>query len=109
MIDAAGGEDPLAAPGDRSREASWEEIAASRPQVVVVMPCGLYAAEAEREAKRHRERLAGLGAREVHAVDAASSFSRPGPRLADGVELLGHLLHPDLVEAPAGLESRRVL
>jgi iron complex transport system substrate-binding protein len=109
MIAAAGGEDPLAAAGDRSRELGWDEVAASRPEVVVIMPCGLYCAEAEREAKRHRERLEALGAREVHAVDAASSFSRPGPRLADGVELLGHLLHPELVPAPAGLESRRVL
>jgi iron complex transport system substrate-binding protein len=40
----------------------------------------------------------------VVAVDAASSFSRPGPRLADGVELLGHLLHPDAVPFPAGIE-----
>jgi iron complex transport system substrate-binding protein len=109
MIEAAGGEDPLAAPGDRSRELGWDQVAASRPEIVVVMPCGLYAAEAEREARRHCDRLEALGAREVHAVDAASSFSRPGPRLADGVELLGHLLHPGLVAAPAGLESRRVL
>jgi iron complex transport system substrate-binding protein len=109
MITAAGGIDPLAEPGARSRDLGWEEIAAARPEVVVVMPCGLYAEEAEREARRHRRRLDGLGAREVHAVDAASSFSRPGPRLADGVELLGHLLHPDRVPAPGGLESRRVL
>ncbi len=109
MIDAAGGEDPLAASGDRSRELGWEEIAAARPEVVVVMPCGLYAAEAEREARRHLGELERLGARKVHAVDAASSFSRPGPRLADGVELLGHLLHPELVPRPDGLDSRRVL
>jgi iron complex transport system substrate-binding protein len=109
MIDAAGGEDPLAAPGDRSREKSRDEVPATRPEIVGDMPCGLSAAAAEREAQRHRERLGALGAREVHAVDAASSFSRPGPRLADGVELLGHLLHPDLVEGPAELESRRVL
>jgi iron complex transport system substrate-binding protein len=109
MIGAAGGIDPLAGPGDRSRELGWEEIAEARPDVVVVMPCGLHAAEAEREANRHLRSLERLGAREVHAVDAASSFSRPGPRLADGVELLGHLLHPTLVPAPARLESRRVL
>jgi iron complex transport system substrate-binding protein len=109
MIAAAGGIDPLAEPGARSRDLGWDEIAAARPEVVVVMPCGLYAEEAEREARRHARRLGELGAREVHAVDAASSFSRPGPRLADGVELLGHLLHPELVPAPSGLESRRLL
>ena len=51
----------------------------------------------------HRADLAATGARRVFAVDAASSFSRPGPRLADGVELLSHLLHPGLIPAPPGL------
>jgi len=108
MIAAAGGADGLAKPGERSRRLGWEEIATAGVDVAIVMPCGLYAAEAEREAKRHRRRLGSLGVREVHAVDAASSFSRPGPRLADGVELLGHLLHPERVAPPGGLEWRRV-
>lgn len=108
MITAAGGIDVLAQPGERSRQISWDEVAASRPDVAVVMPCGLYAEEAEAEAKRHHRRLAALGADAVWAVDAASSFSRPGPRLADGVELLGHLLHPELVPAPPALEWRAV-
>lgn len=106
MIAAAGGTDALAAPGERSRELGWDEIAAARPEVVVVMPCGLHAADAEREGRRHSARIDALGAGSAFAVDAAASFSRPGPRLADGVELLGHLLHPDLVPAPAGLASR---
>lgn len=108
MIAAAGGLDALGTtPGERSREIGWDEAQAARPDVVVVMPCGLYATEAESEAGRHRRRLDALGA-EVHAVDAASSFSRPGPRLADGVELLGHLLHPELAARPPGLESRLI-
>lgn len=106
MIAAAGGTDALAAPGERSRDLGWEEIAAAGPEVIVVMPCGLHAADAEREARRHAGALATLGASSAFAVDAAASFSRPGPRLADGVELLGHLLHPDLVPAPPGLEAR---
>ncbi len=109
MIDAAGGIDALGTePGARSRDLSWHEVGASSPDVVAVMPCGLHAEEAEREARRHRADLEALGAEAIHAVDAASSFSRPGPRLADGVELLGHLLHPRLIGAPAGLESRRI-
>jgi iron complex transport system substrate-binding protein len=103
MIALAGGEDALAAPGSRSREIGWDEIATARPEIAVAMPCGLYAGEAAEQAAAHRDRLAATGASSVFAVDAASSFSRPGPRLADGVELLGHLLHPDLVEAPDGL------
>lgn len=103
MIAAAGGRDVLAEPGERSRECTWEEIAAAAPETVVVMPCGLDCAEAAREATAHDTRLAELGADRAFAVDAAASFSRPGPRIADGVELLGHLLHPEAVAAPDGL------
>ena len=105
MIEAAGGTDALAEPGSRSREIGWSEVTDARPDVVVVMPCGLYCEEAAAEARRHTDRLRAAGPARVHAVDAASSFSRPGPRLADGVELLGHLLHPGLVPAPPGLAS----
>lgn len=108
MIVAAGGRDALAQPGERSRELGWAEISASRPDVVVVMPCGLYCDQAAAEAERHRPELAALGAGRVVAVDAAASFSRPGPRLADGVKLLGHLLHPDRVAPPAGLAWREL-
>ena len=55
-----------------------------------------------------RDRLESLGARRLYAVDAAASFSRPGPRLVEGVELLGHLLHPDRVSRPAGLGFREL-
>ena len=79
---------------------SWAELAAARPEVVVVMPCGLYAEEAAEQALARRERLEALGAERIYAVDAASSFSRPGPRLVEGVELLAHLLHPDRVPPP---------
>jgi iron complex transport system substrate-binding protein len=72
--------------------------------VVISMPCGLYAEQAAAETMRWRRHLALLGAR-VFAVDAAAYFSRPGPRLVDGVELLGHLLHPDLVAAPPSRRS----
>lgn len=108
MIAAAGGEDVLAEPGQRSAELAWEEIVAAEAEVVVVMPCGLYCGEAAAEAERHGDELARVGASHAFAVDAASSFSRPGPRLADGVELLGHLLHPGQVDPPAGLEWRQL-
>jgi iron complex transport system substrate-binding protein len=99
MIELAGGEDVLGMPGERSRTAEWAELQAVAPEIVVSMPCGYYAEQAAAETMLHRERLAALGARVV-AVDAAAYFSRPGPRLVDGVELLGHILHPDVFEAP---------
>jgi iron complex transport system substrate-binding protein len=100
MIDLAGGVDLLGFPGERSRSASWEELEAVQPEVVVSMPCGYYAERAAHEVMLHREEIARLGASQVVAVDAAAYFSRPGPRLVEGVELLAYILHPDRVEPP---------
>jgi iron complex transport system substrate-binding protein len=100
LIAYAGGEDVLGFAGENSEERSWEEIAAARPDVVIVMPCGYDAEIAHREAEMHHDELAALGAGEVVAVDASAYFSRPGPRIIDGLELLAHILHPELVPAP---------
>jgi iron complex transport system substrate-binding protein len=100
MIELAGGLDPLGFPGERSREGSWDELAAAQPEVVVSMPCGYYAERAAHELMQQRDEVARLDARRVVAVDAAAYFSRPGPRLVDGVELLAHVLHPEVVAAP---------
>jgi iron complex transport system substrate-binding protein len=73
------------------------------------MPCGYDGPRALEEAERYRDRLAALGARRIVAVDAAAYFSRPGPRLVDGVELLAHVLHPDAVpDAPAPVHEVEV-
>lgn len=102
MIELAGGEDLLGLPGEHSQVLSWEQLAAREPEIVVAMPCGYDAERSREEALEHAERLASLGARRVVAVNASAYFSRPGPRLIDGLELLGHILHPEqLPEAPA--------
>jgi iron complex transport system substrate-binding protein len=100
MIELAGGEDMLGFPGEKSRTAEWEEVAATQPQVVVAMPCGYYAEQAAAHTMAQAARVAALGGERVVAVDAAAYFSRPGPRLVEGVELLAHVLHPDLVPDP---------
>jgi iron complex transport system substrate-binding protein len=100
MIEHAGGIDLLGFAGEKSRVAEWAEIEAMRPSVVVAMPCGYDADRAATEAYQHADRIAGLGAEKVVAVDASSYFSRPGPRLVDGIELLAHILHPDRVGPP---------
>jgi iron complex transport system substrate-binding protein len=97
MIEYAGGEDVLGFAGEPSDERSWEEIAGVEPDIVIVMPRGFDAEFAHREAEMHRDRLASVGAGEVVAVDAAAYFSRPGPRIVDGLELLGAIIHPELV------------
>ncbi len=102
LVEMAGGEDVVGFTGEPSRQATWEEVAAAQPEVVIVMPCGYDAARALVEAEDFGDRLRTLGADQVVAVNASAYFSRPGPRLIDGLELLAHILHPDRVpQAPA--------
>jgi iron complex transport system substrate-binding protein len=109
LVELAGGEDVLGMAGEPSRTATWEEVAGARPDVVVVMPCGYDAARAHAEAVAFAPALAAVGARRVVAVNASAYFSRPGPRLVDGLELMAHVLHPELVaRAPAGAEPLEV-
>jgi iron complex transport system substrate-binding protein len=106
LIEYAGGEDVLGFAGEKSEETNWPVIEAAQPDVVVVMPCGFDAEIAHREAEMHRDELVRVGAGEVVAVDAAAYFSRPGPRIIDGLELLAHILHPDkFPEPPEGARA----
>jgi iron complex transport system substrate-binding protein len=92
MIDAAGGEALLGEPGRPSHPTSWEEVSTADPEIVVIAPCGFGVDEAvRRSAHLDLERIAPR-ARWV-VVDGDAYYSRPGPRLADGVRQLGHLLH----------------
>jgi iron complex transport system substrate-binding protein len=98
----AGGEDVLGLPGEASTTVTWETVAAARPEIVLVMPCGYDAARAHAEAASYASELAELNAERIVAVNASAYFSRPGPRLVDGLELLAHILHPELVpDVPA--------
>jgi len=102
LIEMAGGDDVMGFAGEPSRESSWEEVAAAQPEVVVLMQCGYDAPRAQAEGVQYAARLRSLGAGRVVAVNASAYFSRPGPRLIDGLELLANILHPDRVpSAPA--------
>ena len=97
IIELAGGVDVLGFAGEHSERSTWETVAAAKPRVVVCMPCGYDAPRAAEEAGQYADRLRTLGAERIVAVDAAAYFSRPGPRLVDGLELMANILHPDLV------------
>ena len=100
MIELAGGQDVLGSKETPSRETTWREVDAAQPDIMLVMPCG-YSIERTVEELRHSEQMRGEWRRacercpQIYVVDAASYFSRPGPRLVDGVELLSSVLHPD--------------
>jgi iron complex transport system substrate-binding protein len=103
LIEYAGGIDILGSPGEHSRQLDWATVAAAEPEVVVVMPCGYDTLRSLHEARAHADQLAELRANRVVAVDAAAYFSRPGPRLIDGLELLAHILHPRRVPDAPGV------
>ena len=93
MISLAGGEDPLGRPGEDSVRMNWDDVVNAKPEAVIVSPCG-YRLERSAQLAREIGRVPGA---EVYAVDANAYFARPGPRVVEGVELLAHLFHPDLV------------
>jgi iron complex transport system substrate-binding protein len=102
MVDLAGGDEVLGRPRERSYATTWAAVAAAAPQLVVLAPCGFDLERTVSEAGA----VPAMGARVV-AVDGDAAYSRPGPRVAEGVAQLAHLLHPDDVEAPA-LPSREL-
>ncbi len=109
MVSRAGGTDVMGKIGKPGFRASWEEVLSTQPEVIVVMPCGYNLEQNVEEFKVFRlpagwDELPAVRQRRVFAVDASSYFSRPGPRLAAGVEILAHLFHPDRATAapPAG-------
>jgi iron complex transport system substrate-binding protein len=102
LIEMAGGFDVLGFAGESSEQSTWEAVAAAEPDIVIAMPCGYDAERSHAEALLYADRLREVGAGQVVAVDASATFSRPGPRLVEGLETLAHVLHPDLVPAAPG-------
>jgi iron complex transport system substrate-binding protein len=105
MIEVAGGTNVVTAKGEPSRRMTWREARDATPEVVVFMPCGYYLEEAEEEAHRlydNPDFAATPAAREgaVFAVDASAYFSRPGPRIVDGLEIMAWAIHPDAFPEP---------
>jgi len=94
MIAAAGGVDVLGQPGERSFATTWDAVIERRPELVIAGPCGFGVEEAAERARSLDLRVA------IVAVDGDSYYSRPGPRLAEGVRQLAHLFHPRVVPDP---------
>jgi iron complex transport system substrate-binding protein len=105
LVDLAGGEAVLGAPGRPASALAWEDVARADPEIVVVMACGFSLDRSLEETDAIRARLAG---REVHVVDGNAYFSRPGPRLVDSVEIMAGILHPEAVAPPGPEVARRL-
>jgi iron complex transport system substrate-binding protein len=99
MVQLAGGQDGLAQPQSPSRVVTWEEVLAAAPDVLIMMPCGFSIERTRTELLQLMKqpdqwKLPPALAAQTYLVDASSYFSRPGPRLIDGIELLAAILHP---------------
>lgn len=113
LVELAGGHLVLGATGRRSYALRWEELAGADPDVLLIMPCGYGLAASRAAATCYAERLRAVAGRAIqsgraYVVDASSYFSRPGPRVVGGLELLAGLLHADVLGAapPAGKAER---
>lgn len=104
MVRIAGGIDILGREGSESVRTTWDAVLRARPEVIVVMPCGLNLEQAVTVSEELLPGLAGwnqvpaVRSGRVYAVDANAYFARPGPRVVDGVALLAHLFHPDRMD-----------
>ena len=97
LVRVAGGEPVAANAGARSTQTTWDEIAAARPDVVLVAPCGFHLTGAVAQAEGVADRMPGT---EIWAIDADGLVVRPGPRVVAGAEAIGALLHPGSVPPP---------
>ncbi|MDQ3623819.1 MAG: cobalamin-binding protein [Verrucomicrobiota bacterium] len=101
LVEIAGGEEPLGQRGEKSGLIEWSSVVAAQPEVIVLACCG-HSIERMRKDLPILHRYEGwsdlpaVRAGRVYAVDGNAYFTRPGPRLVDGVEILAGILHPEL-------------
>jgi len=105
VVRLAGGREMIGRPGRPSFRIEWPQIAAAEPDAVVLVLCGFDVARTRREAEGLASRaewraLASVRTGRVYATDASSFFSRSGPRIVDGLEIMAAMLHPDAASWP---------
>jgi iron complex transport system substrate-binding protein len=113
QVRIAGGDHAFGRAGQPSQTTTAEEIRAYAPEVIVLIPCGYYKEDILRQLPQSRlpegwSDLPAVCSGDVWAVDATSYFSRPGPRVVIGVEILARLLHPEIFGAPLEQQAVRV-
>lgn len=113
QVALAGGDQAFGKSGQRSVTTTAEEIRAYAPEVIVLIPCGYYKEDILRQLPSANlpegwNDLPAVRANQVWALDATSYFSRPGPRVVDGVEILAKILHPEIFGSPTSDEAVRV-
>ena len=110
MVDMAGGMDCLATPEDPSRRVEWSDVLEQEPEVVVILPCGFDVAQALREVHLVTQRegwelLPAVRDNRVFVTNASAYYSRSGPRLVEGLEMLAEIVHPELFRGMVPLDG----
>jgi iron complex transport system substrate-binding protein len=105
MVERAGGREVIGLAGRPSFQVDWSRIASAQPDAVVLVLCGFDVERTRQEAAGHATRaewqsLPAVRAGRVYATDASSYFSRSGPRIVDGLEILAEILHPGVAPWP---------
>jgi iron complex transport system substrate-binding protein len=113
QVEIAGGDAILGKPGQRSVTTTFEAIFESNPDVMVMIPCGYYTADILRQLEDQKfpanwKEISAVKNDQVWALDATKYFSRPGPRIVDGTEILAKILHPEIFGIPQQHEAVRV-
>ncbi len=113
QVEIAGGICLLGEAGEKSVTTTYQEIYESKPDVIVMIPCGYYTSDILRQLENtffpsNWREIPAIANGEVWALDATSYFSRPAPRVVDGVEILAKIFHPQIFGEPTDAEAVRV-
>jgi len=107
MVALAGGHDVIGRAGEPSAKIAWEDVVSARPEVLLLMPCGFDVRRTVKESTPLRalpgwNDLPAVRSENVFALNGNAYFSRPGPRLVNGLEILARIIHPDTVSWSVG-------
>jgi iron complex transport system substrate-binding protein len=113
QVAAAGGECLLGEPGKPSITINYQQIYEAQPDIIVLIPCGYYAADTCRQLQStffpsNWREIPAVMNDNIWALDATSYFSRPAPRVVDGIEILGKIFHAEIFGDPAEHEATRI-
>lgn len=114
MVALAGGIDPLGSPGAPSRQVEWEQVRSGAPEIAILMPCGFSVERCLAEFHLLTrlpgwDSLPAVQTRKVFAVNGHAYYSRSGPRLVDGLEILARLVHPNLFSDPVSEKAAKAV
>ncbi len=113
QVEIAGGVSLLGTAGEKSQTTTYEAIYESKPEILVLIPCGFYIRDILRQIEKTEfpanwREMPAVKNNQIWAMDASAYFSRPAPRVVDGAEILAKIFHPQIFGAPDETEAIRV-